>query len=410
MAYIETRTVTRSAFPRRSLLIALAALAAAFAVVLSGHGAGFLQRFEQGLADFRTALFSDKIYGDHPDIIIVSVGDNVTSRSATFDRRSIDVDRATLARLIEVIDDSAPRAIGFDVPLPGAGDSAKDAALQKALREAKSRVVVGVRSTGSELGAERRAWLNRFIAGTGRTAGHISTIYDEGQLRAVRIDTEALAVGPLPNSFALLMARTLRPETRPDYGAIAWLQKVDDSGWFTRFINLGAQQPFRTLYADDLLDNTKTLPTRQLAGRLVLVTTGIAEIERHRTPLTSWTGEALAPVQIQAQAIAQLLDRRWVGDVSPRTLRLGLFALACLAGLVGWLRGPGLHIPGTLLALSVIVAIDAAAFSWRDLALPLLPALIVWLLGEAAGRCLRHILNWEERHGQPWPIVGAGGE
>ena len=66
------------------------------------------------------------------------------------------------------------------------------------------------------------------------------------------------------------------------------------------------------LFADDLIDTTKQMPTRALAGRLVLVTTGIAEIERHNTPLTLWTGEALAPIQIQAQAIAQIIDRRGI--------------------------------------------------------------------------------------------------
>lgn len=404
MAYTNSKPSGKAAFPRRWLIIALASLAAAFAVVLSGHSAGFLQRFEQGFADLRSALFSDRIVGDHPNIVIVSVGSNVSSTRATFDRRNVEVDRAELARLIDAIDDSAPRAIGFDVPLRGAGDPLKDQALQKSLREAKSRVVVGMRSTTIEVNAERRVWLERFLKGTGRNFGHVTTLYDEGLGRAVAVDSGAQAIGAVPDSFALLLARALRPEVRREFGSIAWLQKVEDSGWLGRVFNTGGQQPFTTLYAEDLLDATKSPPTRQLAGRLVLISTGLAEIERHRTPLTLWTGETLAPIQIQAQAIAQLLDQRFVSEIPTRTLRLGLFALACLAGFIGWYRGPGWHIPGTILTLAALTAIDALAYSWRDLALPLVPALIVWLLGETAGRCLRGILNWEESHGQHWPI------
>lgn len=404
MAYIETRPGTRSAFPRRSLLIALVSLACTFTVVLSGHSAGFLQPIEQGFADMRTALFSDRVSGDHPDVVIVSVGDNVTATRATFDKRTIEVDRAQLARLIEVIDDSAPRAIGFDVPLAGAGDSAKDQALQRALREAKARVVIAARTASVEASPERRVWLDRFISGTGRPVGHVTTIYDEGLGRAVAVDSGVQAIGRVPDSFALLMARTLRPEVRRDFGDIAWLQKVDEPGVLSQVLNIGGQQPFRMLFADDLLDPAKPTPARALAGRLVLVTTGIAEIERHKTPLTLWTGETLAPIQIQAQAIAQLLDRRAINGIDSRTTRLALFALACAAGLIGWFRGPGLHVVGTLIAVVALIAIDALAYSMRDLALPLVPALIVWLLGEAAGRSLRGILDWEERHGFKWPL------
>lgn len=404
MAYIESRPARRAPFPRRFLLIALASLLCAFAVVLSGHSAGFLQRIEQGFADLRTALFSDRVTGDHPDVVIVSVGDNVSSTRATFDKRVIDVDRAQLARLIEVIDDSAPRAIGFDVPLLGAGDSAKDQMLQRALREAKARVVMAARTSSAEASPERRAWLDRFISGTGRPAGHLTTLYDEGLGRAVAVDSGVQAIGRVPDSFAMLMARALRPEVRRDFSDIAWLQKVDDRGMLAQVLNIGGQQPFRMLFADDLLDPTKQTPARALAGRLVLVTTGIAEIERHRTPLTLWTGETLAPIQIQAQAIAQLLDRRAINGIDSRTTRLALFALACAAGLIGWFRGPGLHVVGTLIAIIALIAIDALAYSMRDVALPLVPGLIVWLLGEAAGRSLRGILDWEERNGLKWPL------
>jgi CHASE2 domain-containing sensor protein len=407
MAYIHNqRTLTDvPPFPRWSLLVAVAALLAAFAVVLSGHGSQLLLRLEQGAADFRTALFSERLSGDHPDIVIVSVGDNVNATSATFDRRTVDVDRNQLSRLIDAIDDSAPRGIGFDVPLAGATDQIRDLTLQRSLREAKARVVIGMREPRGEMSLERRTWLDRFIQGTGRPVGHISVIYDGA--RVTGVDSGVQALGPVPDSFALLMARTLRPEARRSFGQLAWLQKVEDGGFLTRFMNVGAQQPFRVLYAQDLLDTSKPLPTRQLAGRIVLVTSGLAEIERHRTPLTIWSGESAAPIQIQAQAIAQMLDGRTITEMQPRSLRLFLFTLACLAGLIGWYRGGGWSVLGTFGALIGLLAMDAMAYTWYGLMLPIVPALLLWLLGEIAGRSLRRILEWEERHGHQWPLEGA---
>ena len=399
-----TLTAVADTFPRWSMLSAVAALLASFAMLLSGHGSLILQGLEQRVDDFRTAFFSDRIAGDHPKIVIVSVGENVSPTRVTLEKK-VDFDRGQLARLIDAIDDSAPVAIGFDVPLAGAGDPAKDQALQRSLREAKGRVVLGIRGSGADVIAERRVWLDRFIAGTGRPTGHITTLYDGA--RAVRVDSGVQAIGAVPDSFSLLMARALRPTVERDFGNISWLQKVDDSGLFSRFLNLDSQSPFLVLSAASLIDNTKPLPTSQLRGRLVLVTTGLAEMEWHRTPLTIWTGETYAPIQIQAQAIAQLLEGRSTSAMSPRGLRMGLFTLACLAGLIGWYRGPGWHIPGTLLALGIILALDAMLYSSYGLTLPLVPALLLWLLGEIAGRNLRRVLGWEERYGHRWPLPEA---
>lgn len=391
-------------FPRWSVPVVMAAIAAAFLLVLSSERVPLLPSVERGLSDFRTALFSDRISGDYPDIVIVSVGENVSSTRATFSGRDVEVDRSLLARVVDAIDASAPRAIGIDVPLNGASDPAKDQSLQRALREAKARIVIGLRSSPTQAPPERRAWLERFVAGTGRAVGHISTLYDVAQKRAIAVDSGALAIGPIPDSFSLLMARALRPNVQRDFGQIAWLQRGDDSGWLSRWINIGAQQPFRVIYADDLFDEKLQGVNRQLTGRLVLVTTGLAEIERHRTPVTIWTGEEVAPIQIQAQAIAQLLDGRGLFVLEPRAFRLLLFALACMAGLVGWYRGPGWHIAGTLFVLMLLVGADALAYSWYNLILPVIPGVVVWLLGETAGRGLRRIMRWEERNGQRWPI------
>lgn len=391
----------REPFPRRSLLIVLLGALAAFTVVLSGQASEWLQRAEQFYADFRTSLFTERMVGDHPDIAIISVGENVDANRSTFGAKA-QVDRARLAKLIEIIDEGAPRAIGIDVPLKAATDPVKDLTLQRALREAKARVILGVREEQGEVGQEQRAWSERFAAGTGRAVGHIASIY-EGS-RVVRYDSGALALSRTPDSFATLMARALRPEVRRNFGRIAWLQKVDGDGWLSRWINLGAQQPFPLLYGEEIIDNVKALPPRALSNKLVVVTSGFAEVERHRTPLTAWNGEAVPAAVVQAQAIAQLIDGRTVTELQPRTSRLLLFWIAAFAGIIGWYRRPGYNIGGWALALAAVVVADLFAYGWFGLTLPAVQALVVWILGEAAGRSLRRILRWEEAHGRRWPI------
>lgn len=404
---VDTRSERRfrDPFPRWSLLIALSSALAAFAVVLSGQASSTLQYVEQLYSDVRTSLLSERSFADHPDIVLVSIGENVDATRSTFGQRA-ELDRARLARLIEIIDDAAPRAIGIDVPFGGPTDQVKDQALQRTLREAKARVVFGVREEASGASAERRAYSDRFIAGTGRAVGHIASLY-EGD-RVVRFDSGALALSRTPDSFAVLMARALRPEVRRNFGRIAWLQKVDPNGWVTRWVNVAAQHPFRMFYGEEIIDNPKTLPVRALAGRLVMITSGFSDVERHRTPLTVLSGEAVPAIQVQAQAAAQLLDGRTVGDMPARTTRLMLFTLALLAGIVGWYRGLRTSIAGWLLALVALVVADVFAYSWLALTLPAVQMIAAWFLGEAAGRGLRRILVWEEANGRPWPIEDTG--
>ena len=271
---------------------------------------------------------------------------------------------------------------------------------------ALARVVFGVREEASGAIAERRSYSDRFIAGTGRAVGHIASLY-EGD-RVVRFDSGALALSRTPDSFAVLMARALRPEVRRNFGRIAWLQKVDPNGWVTRWVNVAAQHPFRMFYGEEIVDNPKTLPVRALAGRLVIITSGFSDVERHRTPLTALSGEAVPPILVQAQAAAQLLDGRTVGDLPARTTRLMLFTLALMAGIVGWYRGLRTSIAGWLLALVALVVADVFAYSWLALTLPAVQMIAAWFLGEAAGRGLRRILVWEEANGRPWPIEDTG--
>lgn len=394
------RSVIRP-FPRRSLLIALIGSLGAFAVVLSGQASEWIQRAEQLYADIRTSLFTERTFSDHPDIVLVSVGENVDANRSTFGAKA-QVDRTRLAKLVEIIDERAPRAIGIDVPLTMPADPVSDLTLQRALREAKARVILGAREAQGQIGREQRAWSDKFIAGTGRAVGHIASIY-EGN-RVVRYDSGVLALSRTPDSLATLLARAQRPEVPRSFGRIAWLQKVDADGWLTRWINLGAQQPFRMLYGEEIVDNVKALPPRALSNKLVIVTSGFAEIERHRTPLTALSAEAVPAAVVQAQAIAQMLDGRTVGELQPRTARLLLFWIAAFAGIVGWYRRAGLNIGGWLIALVALVFADLFAYAWLGLTVPALQAILVWILGEAAGRGLRRVMTWEEAHGRGWPI------
>ena len=99
-----------------------------------------------------------------------------------------------------------------------------------------------------------------------------------------------------------------------------------------------------------------------------------------------------------------MLDGRGVTEMEPRACG---WCCSRWPALPAWSAGTA--VPAGIssaqsLALVVLIVADMMAYSWYGLALPLVPALIVWLLGETAGRCLRRMLRWEERHGHRWPL------
>src|SRR5262245_3174823 len=88
-------------FPRPLLLaVIVAALASVLLVDIVPRYAPGLLRFEYALADMRTALLSDQLPSEHPDVAIVGITDQTLNDY----KMRLPIDRVLLSRLVEAVD------------------------------------------------------------------------------------------------------------------------------------------------------------------------------------------------------------------------------------------------------------------------------------------------------------------
>jgi CHASE2 domain-containing sensor protein len=155
---------------------------------------------------------------------------------------------------------------------------------------------------------------------------------------------------------------------------------------------------FLTIPAETLLQGPNEtggqLARAGLKGKIVIVGGTFPDIDRHLTPLSAPTGELQPGALIHAHMVAELVDKRHIGQLETDSLamKLELMVLAGLAFLVGWrtrMRGQGLFF-GTV-ATVAIIAVDTFVFWYWRIILPVVLALIAWFLGEFTGN---HIGRW----------------
>src|SRR5215467_4042935 len=86
-------------------------------------------RLEHQLADWRTALMSDRGRTQHPRLAIVLIDDKTLSREPY----TLPIDRRILARLVRALDELGAKAIGLDFLFYRPTEPDKDAELASAI-------------------------------------------------------------------------------------------------------------------------------------------------------------------------------------------------------------------------------------------------------------------------------------
>lgn len=388
-----------SSFPALSLLLALASAAFVIGLLMSGHRLSGLQRLENATADVRTALHSSRVSADHPEIVLVTITDDTLP---LFAMRS-PVDRGFLADLVQAVDASQPRAIGLDIAFLAPSDAIKDRNLQQSLREARARIVLADFDDRSRYSNAQRAFHEQFVAASGRQSGYAALQYDADGV--VRNNAPPAGAKSNPDSFALLLARSMTRSAMAGYGRIAWLQKVDDGNFLTRIYNADAASPFRTVRAEDLVDPARRIRVGGLGGKIVLIGTRFSSSETHRTPLTRWSGIEPSSTEIHAQSVAQLLDGRTLPELRSELSRLWLLSLAVIGGLIAFRgRHRASNIARWFVIGLMIVAVDALVFSHLQLIMPLASMLLAWCAGILCGRSIGHVYDYELENAKRWDL------
>jgi len=367
---------------RRSVLAVfgvVASLLVTAALLVANSVAPALVRLEHFAADGRTALFADKIDRQHPDIVIVTIDEEVLARFAGHNYRS-PTDRGVLGRLVEVIARANPRAIGLDYIFDRPTEPAKDKQLADTLRLAGARIVLGAADQRAGLTPAQRAWQNDFLTSTGREAGHLSLTYDRDDI--VRYVSRPAAGGPFPNGFAELLARNVAPP--PERANLPPVQPIAPDDYRNHRIawlkveGQPVESTFRTVPAMALLDaETRT-------DRIVLIGGNFPDLDRHVTPLTAIGAPKLPGVQLHAHMVAQIIDRRSITHTLPWTEPIILIALTMLGFLIGAYWDVEKFVYGV--GVTALLAADMIVFLTFRTIMPFTLPLFGWLAGAWFGR------------------------
>lgn len=257
----------------------------------------------------------------HPGIVVVAIGEDAL---AQLPYRS-PIDRGLLAGLVAALRSKEVAAIGLDVLFDQPSEPAKDEALHRALAAPGAPVVVLEATRAAALTERQRAFHARFLAGL--TAGH-------GHIARDRLDGVTRRHLPLldgrPSLPAALAAAVGRAAVQGGAPAIDWLRPVQG-------------EAFPVFPAEAVA----VLPRAWLAGKVVLVGLVVADVDRHKTPLTVGAG-TMPGLLVQANILAQLLD----GRSSPVVGAAGKGAAVILSALVGAILAAALSSVGLVLAVA----------------------------------------------------------
>ena len=371
----------RALFPRPLLLSAVFALLATLllAEVVPRFAPGLL-RFDHMMGDLRTASLSDRLASQHPKVAVVSVSD------ATLKDNKVrqPVDRALLARIVEAVDAAGATAIGLDFLFVQATPPDNEDVLIEAIRRARAKVVLAAADERVELAKAQMDRQAEFIAKARRPAGYANLATERDWVVRFRAGPGFEKI--YARSFSALLAESTGTTANEANRRIAWLLEPHDDS-----------DTFLTIPAETLLQaptEMGQLARAGLKGKIVIVGGAFPDIDRHLTPLSGSMGEMQPGALIHAHMVAELVDKRHIGQIETDSLamKVELMALAGFAFLIGWrtrMRGQGLLL-GTV-ATVAIIAVDTFVFWYWRIILPVVLALVAWFLGEFAGN---HIGRW----------------
>jgi adenylate cyclase len=333
---------------------------------------------EHWSADLITSRFSTRAATQDTRIVLVYV----SAATLADEAYEAPIDRRLLARLVEAIDHAGAAVIGLDIILDRQSEPDKDRELRDALRNTRAKIVVGALtepSNGPHIQTEF------FLAGDGPRSPEAGYVYlgehrealvvSDHVVRFIAADEPAPPSERIQSSFAAVLARAAGSDFKPASHYIDWLLPPADGS-----------ETFLTLPAEAVLGRgSASLPLgKVLEGKIVLIGGNFDDRDQHLTPLSVSRDDFFPGVFIQAQVLAQLLDRRSIYE-----LCLGVqLMIAAGAALVGyWLgRQSGHHYLWLEVATVLGLFLIGIPLFWLfKLIFPYNVVLAAWLGGAAIG-------------------------
>jgi len=337
---------------------------------------------EHWTGDLRTSLFSHRPKRQHDQIALVTITDETMFPYAY---RS-PIDRRLLANLVTSLDSAGALAIGLDFLFLKPTEKAKDAALVKAIRQAKARVVIAGGDKRAGLSDQQIEYQTSFMRASGAIGGYANLL--TGGDRIVRYVAQPTDDPQFPMSFAAALVNPNAQAPTSGPRRIAWLLSPHNGD--EKFFSIPAHvlitpsgEP--TPVAPALLSRFK--------NKVTLIGGDFPDLDRHQVPMLPWRGEddEVAGMLIHAQVAAQLLDGRRIEHIG-RTFLLALFSV--LAAIALWFGLRHGFVAVSLYASTasiLVVAADIALFHFASQIIPFGACLAALIGGLIGGVVLRGI-------------------
>jgi adenylate cyclase len=346
--------------------------------------------------DWRTYLFAERARAPRNDIAILLVDEHSLNGYYYLS----PIDRGLLADLVKAVDAAGVKAIGLDIVLDRPTEPQKDKALAEAIKQAHASIVLGAHDSRSGETTEELAYQEKFIADTGRPAGHFYFAPEADELalsdQAIRYLLPPSPEPPYRPAFAQVLAELDGKKPQPASNLIYWRLPPAAGGaeLFPAFVVPAHRDRDGNQTRAVLPDSWKSA----LADKIVLIGGGFGDRDRHMTPLTVATREPVHGVEIHAQILAQLRDGRsvqkmpWWAEFLAASFVAGLGIIAA----VRWtLSGSG--IISTTIAFITIVTVGSFLFWYASYILPSATLFLAWAFGLSAGNYGGRIEAWLER-------------
>ena len=347
-----------------------------------------LLEVEHWTADWRSALFSDQIESQYPDIAVITISEETL---ADYPYRS-PIDRGLLERLVKFADRAGAKAIGLDIIFDQPTEVMKDKNLHDAFNKAQTKIVLGALDERVDLNEKQRSYQTDYVFSQKNSVGYLNVRRDaDGVIRytappaatTTNGGTEAAAAAArYPVSFAGRMAETtgIKDVASPD--RISWMKPPKDGSDI--FLKIPAE--IITKFGDDPNNPLAQNIAGKLKNKLVLIGADFKSEDRHPTPLTKLSGENMAGILVHAQILAQILDGRHIHHLATLYEWPILIAIALIGLILGWrfrLKKYGFLVG--LIATILLIAADFFIYSQFRVILPFTTPFIAWIFGVTGG-------------------------
>ncbi|HET6307521.1 MAG TPA: adenylate/guanylate cyclase domain-containing protein, partial [Rhodopila sp.] len=282
------------------------------------------------------------------------------------------IDRGFLAEVIDALARGGAAAVGLDVVLDRPTEPLKDAALRRALTRKDIPVVAISIAPDTAMRADQRRFLAGFLAGV-RT----------GDANLVRNRFDDLVDDHVPwhpstglPSFPAAIAGALGVPVPDQPFPIEWRRSA-------RGLHAGPDVP--TYPAESI----HLLPPGWLNGKVALIGSVIPGSDEHRT-LASAFGQPSFGVEIHAQVVEQLLDRRALPAPSiPWREILTTTVLAAAGVVLGTAWSGALVVAGLAAVGCAFVAVALATYTFTAVLIPIMSPVVALAIAGGGTRAWR---------------------